>query len=193
MLVAAIALLHIALSPAAATPDGQFRVMVTGLPAPAADVVVHGGVASRGKEFGLVPLRSTGNGSWTTLLRAPGLYGVYPIRVRTGGVYRETTAAVSVLPKGFGTAPAAKTPAGVLETWREVSPGGVTLATTATWRQGFYYHRDQRYNRLFRVKFTVIEAWPRYHLQPGTYIRWFNVVRTAQTATWRLAGIIEAP
>jgi hypothetical protein len=189
----AIAILHIALSPATAARDGVFRVTVTGLPAPAAAVVVHGGVASKGKTFGLVPLRDAGHGSWWSLLRAPGLVGVYPIRVRTNGTYSETQTVLSVLPRGFAKQPAAASPAGVVEAWREASPGGVTIATESTWRQGFYYHRDQRYNRLLRVEYTLLQGWPRYGLRAGTDVRWFNVVRISQTAPWRLAELVRAP
>jgi hypothetical protein len=193
MLAAAIAALHIAVSPAVAAPGGQFHVTVTGLPAPAAAVVVHGGVASQGKMFGLVALRSQGPAAWFTILRAPGLLGVYPIRVRTGGVYHETDAVVSVLPKGFSAALHAATPEDVVQRWREAAPNGVTIARTSTWRAGFYFHRDQRYNRLLRVEFTLLGNWPRYRLAEGTSVRWFNVVRTTQTAPWRLAQIITAP
>jgi hypothetical protein len=193
MLAAAVAVLHIALSPAHAAPDGLFRVDVSGLPAPAASVVVHGGIASRGKMFGLVPLRDLGHGSWTTVLRAPGFFGAYPVRVRARGVYHEASAVVSVLPKGFASAPGGPTPRDVVERWRELSPGGVTIAGASIWKRGFYYHRDQRYNALLRVKFTLIEAWPRYHVAAGTFVRWFNVVRTSQTSSWRLAEIVAAP
>ena len=193
LIAAAIAMLQIAVSPAAPAPDGQFRVHVTGLDAPAASVVVHGGIASAGKMFGLVPLLPAGHGSWTTILRAPGFPGVYPIRVRARGIYHETQTVLTVLPRGFATAPSASTPAGVVEAWREASPGGATIQTASTWRQGFYYHRDQRYNRLLKVRFVLLEAWPRWHLKAWTYDRWFDVARRSQTEPWRLVGLVEAP
>src|SRR5881409_2325032 len=156
MVVAAVAaaVLQIAVSPVFANRDGQIRVTVQGLQAPAADVVVHGGIASQGKMFGLVPLRDLGHGSWTTVLRAPGFYGVYPIRVRAQGTYHDTQGLVAVLPHGFASSLAAASPDALVEKWREDVPNGVTIAQHAVWRQGFYYHRDQRYNRLLRVKFT---------------------------------------
>jgi hypothetical protein len=192
MLIAAAAL-TIAVLPAAPVPDGQFRVRVSGLDAPAASVVVHGGVASRGKEFGLVPLLPAGKGSWSTILRAPGLPGVYPIRVRAGGVYRETSTVLSMLPRGFATAPSAATPAGVVEAWREASPGGATIERASAWNQGFYFHRDQRYNRLFEVRFVLIQDWPRWHLKAGTYERWFDVARRSPAEPWRLVDLVKAP
>ena len=159
----------------------------------AASVVVHGGVASAGKMFGLVPLLPAGPGAWSTVLRAPGFPGVYPIRVRARGVYHETRTVLTVLPRGFATAPSAATPAGVAEAWREASPGGVTIQTLSTWRQGFYYHRDQRYNRLLRVRFVLLQDWPRWHLKAGTYTRWFDVARRSQTEPWRLVDLVDAP
>lgn len=191
--VAAAAALTIAVSPAAPRPDGQVHVRVTGLDAPAASVVVHGGIASQGKMFGLVPLLPAGPGSWSTILRAPGFPGVYPVRVRAGGVYHETTTVLTILPRGFAKAPSAPTPAGVVETWREVSPEGATIQSAATWRQGFYYHRDQRYNRLLRVRFVLLGDWPRWHLKAGTYTRWFDVARRSQVEPWRLVDIVDAP
>ncbi len=190
---AAVAAVTIAVAPGAAVPNGQFRVQVTGLDAPAASVVVHGGVAGAGKMFGLVPLRPAGAGSWWTILRAPGFPGVYPIRVRAHGVYRETATVLTVLPPGFASAPAASTPAGVVEAWREASPGGATVQSAADWRQGFYYHRDQRYNRLLHVRFVLLEDWPRWHLRAGTYERWFDVARRATDEPWRLVDIVTAP
>jgi hypothetical protein len=191
MLLAAAAALAITVSPAQPAHDGLLHVHVSGLKAPAADVVIHGGVASGGKEFGLVPLRDLGGGNWATVLRAPGLTGVYPVRVRAFGRYRETGTVVSILPRHLG--PAASTAPGVVEAFREASPGGATIQSAVTWRQGFYFHRDQRYNRLIRVRFVLLQAWPRYGLKAGTYLRWFDVVRTSLTGKWRLAGFVPAP
>lgn len=189
----AAAVLQIAVSPVFATQDGQIRVSVHGLDAPAADVVVHGGIASQGKMFGLVPLVDRGHGSWFTILRAPGFYGVYPIRVRARGVYHEANAVVAILPRRFRSSLAGATPDAVVEKWREAAPNGVTIAQQSIWRKGFYYHRDQRYNRLIRVKFTLLSDWPRYHLKQGTGIKWFDVVRTSPTAEWHLVQVVDAP
>jgi len=191
MVLALAAALTIAVSPAQPVRDGFLHVHVTGLHAPAADVVIHGGIASGGKMFGLVPLRDLGGGNWAAVLRAPGLPGVYPIRVRAFGRYRETGTVVSILPGSLG--PSASTAAGVVEAFREASPGGATIQTAAVWKRGFYFHRDQRYNRLFRVEFVLLSAWPRYHLKAGSYVKWFDVVRTSLTAEWRLAGFVQAP
>jgi hypothetical protein len=191
MLLAAAAALAIAVSPARPARDGLVHVHVSGLNAPAADVVIHGGIASGGKMFGLVPLRDLGGGNWTTVLRAPGFSGVYPVRVRAFGRYRETGTVVSILPRSLG--PSASTAAGVVEAFREASPGGATIQSAVTWKQGFYFHRDQRYNRLIRVEFVLLSDWPRYHLKAGTYLKWFDVVRTSLTAKWRLAGFVAAP
>jgi hypothetical protein len=192
MLLAAAAL-AIAVSPAQPARDGLVHIHVTRLNAPAADVVIHGGIASGGKMFGLVPLRKLGGGSWTTVLRAPGFPGVYPVRVRTHGVYRETGTVVSILPPAFATGPEGSTPAGVVEAWREASPGGATIQTATTWKQGFYFHRDQRFNRLVRVTFVLLQDWPRYHLKAGTSSRWFDVMRTSASGKWRFAGFVTAP
>lgn len=191
--VAAAALLQVTAAPAHPAPDGLFRVTVSGLPAPAADVVVHGGIASGGKMFGLVPLQSVGNGRWTTTLRAPGFVGVYPLRVRAGGMYRETQTVIAILPRGFSKQPSGTTPERVVDAFRLDAPDGATIVDATTWRAGFYYHRDQRYNRLLRVKFTLLGDWPRFHLKAGTYVKWFDVVRTTQSSPWRLAGLVDAP
>jgi hypothetical protein len=191
MLLAAAAALAIAVSPVHPAPDGLLHVHVSGLEAPAADVVIHGGIASGGKMFGLVPLRDLGGGNWATVLRAPGFPGVYPVRVRAFGRYRETGTVVAILPRSLG--PAAATATGVVEAFREASPGGATIQSAVTWKKGFYFHRDQRYNRLIRVEFVLLQAWPRYHLKAGTYLRWFDVVRTSLTGQWRLAGFVAAP
>lgn len=191
MLLAAAAALAIAVSPAQPARDGLVHVRVSGLKAPAADVVIHGGIASGGKMFGLVPLRDLGGGNWATVLRAPGFPGVYPVRVRAFGRYRETGTVVSILPRTLG--PAASSPLGVVEAFREASPGGATIQSAVTWKKGFYFHRDQRYNRLIRVQFVLLQAWPRYRLKAGTYVRWFDVVRTSAAGKWRLTGFVTAP
>lgn len=191
--VVAAALLQITVSPAHPAPNGMMRVSVQGLDAPAADVVVHGGIASRGKMFGLVPLLSLGSGRWWTTLRAPGFTGVYPIRVRTRGTYQETQTVVTILPPGFSSQPTGPTPTWVVAAWRLAAPGGATILSARTWNAGFYYHRDQRYNRLLRVQFTLLSDWRRYGLKAGTYVRWFDIVRTSQLSPWRLADIVAAP
>jgi hypothetical protein len=193
MVLALAAALVLSVSPAQPARDGLVHVHVTGLNAPAADVVIHGGIASGGKMFGLVPLRDLGGGSWTAVLRAPGFPGVYPVRVRTQGVYRETGTVVAILPRGFATGPEGATPAGAVEAWREAAPGGATLQSATTWKRGFYFRRDQRFNRLLRVSFVLLRDWPRYSLKAGRYSRWFDVMRTSPTGTWRFAGFVAAP
>jgi hypothetical protein len=129
LLAAAVAALQVAVSPLAASRDGLVTIRVQGLAAPAASVVIHGGLASGGKMFGLVPLRDAGNGAWWTVLRAP----------------------------------------------------------------GFYFHRDQRYNRLLRVRFTLPAAWPQYRLAAGTQTRWFSVARLSVEGGWKLLEVVPAP
>lgn len=189
--LAAVAALQIAVTPLAPQRDGLVTVRVTGLRAPAASVVIHGGLASGGKMFGLVPLRDAGNGAWSTVLRAPGFLGVYPVRVRTQGVYRETGAVVRVVPRGFARRPGVPKPADVVEWWRRQAPGGATVRSVAEWRAGLYFHRDQRYNRLLRVRFTLPAAYGRF--RAGTYTRWFSVARTPPNGGWRLLEIVAAP
>jgi hypothetical protein len=193
ILAAVAAALTISIVPAHPAPDGMLRVTVAGLDAPAADVVVHGGIASQGKLFGLVPLLSLGAGRWWTNLRAPGFPGVYPIRVRTHGVYEETGTVVAILPHGFASAVSGSSPGDVVQSFRLAAPDGATIDHMSTWRSGFYYHRDQRYNRLLRVRFTLLGTWPRYHLKAGTYLEWFDVVRTSEQSPWRLAGLVDVP
>jgi hypothetical protein len=183
MVLAVAAALAVAVSPAQPARDGLVTVQVDGLRAPAADVVIHGGIASEGKMFGLVPLRDLGNGSWSTVLRAPGFFGVY----------HDTSAAVAVLPRGFKASLAGSSPDDVVEKWREAAPNGVTIAQHSVWRQGFFYHRDQRYNRLVRVKYTLLSDWPRYHLKEGTAVKWFDLVRTSLTDRWHLVQVVDAP
>jgi hypothetical protein len=100
---------------------------------------------------------------------------------------------VAILPRGFASAPSGATPGDVVQAFRLASPGGATIDAAQTWRAGFYYHRDQRYNRLLKVQFTLISAWPRYHLAAGTYTKWFDIVRTSQLSPWRLADLVDAP
>jgi hypothetical protein len=193
MVLALAAAFTVAVSPAQPTPNGLVQVRVDRLSAPAADVLISGGIASGGKMFGLVPLRDLGGGSWTTVLRAPGFYGVYPIEVRAEGVYHDTGALVMVLPRRFGSSLAGATPDDVVEKWREAAPNGVTVARHTTWRQGFYYHRDQRYNDLVRVTYTLLSDWPRYHLKEGTATKWFDLVRTSLAGKWHLVQVVDAP
>ena len=79
---AIISAFTVSLSPAVAHPNSQVRVEVAGLHATSALVVLHGGIASRGKWFQWVPLQRTGTSSWHAVLETPGLYGVYPVRLR---------------------------------------------------------------------------------------------------------------
>jgi hypothetical protein len=182
-----------AVSPSVAARDGQIRVVVTGLSAPAASVVVHGGIASEGKMFGWVALRSSGAGSWWTVLRAPGFLGVYPVQVRAGGILRQTGAVVSVLPRGFAAQPAFDKPAQVAEWWSRQAPAGTDLLSVTTWHAGFFTHRDPTLNRLLRVRFTLLGDWKAKRLARGTYTRWFSVARTSAQGQWRLLEIVEAP
>src|SRR4051812_49977393 len=119
MVLALAAALVLSVSPAQPARDGLVHVHVTGLNAPAADVVIHGGISSGGKMFGLVPLRDLGGGSWTTVLRAPRVPRVYPGRVRAHGVYPETGSVISILPPEVATGPAAATPPRVLRARRQ--------------------------------------------------------------------------
>jgi hypothetical protein len=197
MLIAAAvaaASIQAAVAPVAPTRDGLVRVTVSGLRAPAADVVIHGGIASGGKMFGLVPLRDLGNGSWWTELRAPGFLGVYPIRVRAQGVYHDTGALVQVLPRSFAAEPGVNTPAQAVVWWRRQAPAGATVLSEQPWNAGFYFHRDQRYNRLVRVTFRLAGPWRAYHLAARTYTRWFNIARTSLApGSWKLVQVVDAP
>jgi hypothetical protein len=96
-----------------------------------------------------------GEHSWWTILRAPGFYGVYPVRVRAGGVTRETDAVVSVLPRGFAAQPGFDEPQQVPEWWRRQAPAGAELTSVSTWGAGFFTHREPSLNRLLRVRFTL--------------------------------------
>jgi hypothetical protein len=191
--VLAASALSAAVSPSLAAPDGQIRVTVSGLDAPAASIVVHGGIASQGKMFGWVPLRSAAGGTWWTVLRAPGFYGVYPIHVRARGVLHQTTATVAVLPRGYGAQPGFDKPEQVAEWWTRQAPAGAEIRSVATWTAGFFAHRDQTLNRLLRVRFTLLGDWKAKHLAAGTYTRWFSVARPRVGGPWRLLEIVAAP
>jgi len=189
----AAASLGASVAPSVATPDGQFHVTVQGLCAPAASVVVHGGIASEGKMFGWVPLQSAGSCSWSTVLRAPGFLGVYPIRVLAGGVERDTGAVVSVLPHGYAAEPGFDEPEQIPEWWRRQAPAGATLESVTQWNAGFFTHRDPSLNRLLRVRFTLLGDWKAQRLARGTYTRYFSVARLKPGGQWRLLQIVEAP
>src|SRR5690349_7591217 len=134
-------------SPGAAHPDAQVRVTVLGLNAPSALVVLHGGIARRGKWFGWVPLQSEGGGRWTAVLKSPGLLGIYPIHVRVGNVVHATSATVEVVPSGFSAQPGFATPTQVAQWWAFVAKPGIVVKSVTTWESGFYTHRDPTLNR----------------------------------------------
>src|SRR4051794_12765597 len=108
MVVAAAvaAAVTVSVSPSVAARDGQVRVELRGVSAPAASIHLRGGIASGGRWFGWVALRDEGGGAWFTVLRAPGFLGVYPVVVRAGGPARETGVTVAVLPRGWAAQPA---------------------------------------------------------------------------------------
>lgn len=189
----ASASVHATVAPSSATPDGQVRVAVTGVTAPAVSVRLGGGLASGGKWFNWVALRPNGAGSWWTVLRAPGYFGVYPVQIRAGGVLHETDAVVQILPQGFVNQPGFFTPEQVAEWWTRVAPPGASLTGVTTWRSGFFTHRDADLNRLLRVRFTLLRPWPQLHLKEGSRQIFLSVARLRSGGLWRLLETTTAP
>ncbi len=184
---------HVAVQPAAAARDGMIRVAVTGVTAPAASVRIRGGLASRGRWFGWVPLIPTGPGSWRTVLRAPGFLGVYPVEVRAGGRIVDSNTFVRILPRGFAARPGFAKPALVAEWWARLAPPGATIRSVATWRRGFFTHRDARLNRLLVVRYDLLGAWPQQDLRRGAGTIYLSIARLGYAAPWRLLETVRAP
>src|SRR5579864_594027 len=127
----------VSLSPAVAQPNSQVRVEVAGLHATSALVVLHGGIATRGKWFQWVPLQRTGTSSWHAVLKTPGLYGVYPVRLRRAGTMLPTAATLEIVPPGYAREPGFDTPDQVAQWWAWVAQPGVVVKSVSTWRSGF--------------------------------------------------------
>ena len=197
-LVSTVALLgggiHAVVTPAVATRDGQVRVAITGAPALSAQVRVVGGLASGGKWFNWVALRSNGAGSWWTILRAPGYYGVYPLELRTPGRRAvELDSVVEILPKGFFARLAFREPRQVAQWWTRAAPAGAVLGSVSTWGSGFYTHRDLRFNRLLAVRFRLLGDWPRMHLHTGAGRIFLSIARVRSDGAWRLLETVTTP
>jgi hypothetical protein len=193
MLAAAAAALTVALSSPTANPDAQIRVTVTGLHAHAALVVLHGGIARRGKWFHWVPLQRAGADAWSAVLKTPGIYGEYPVLVRADGAVRQTGQTVAVVPRGFASQPAFVTPAQVAQWWAWLVPSGVAVKTVSTWQSGFYSHRDPALNRLLRVSFSLLGDWQARHLRRGSHTLYLSVARARLGAPWRLLETVPSP
>jgi hypothetical protein len=197
-MVPAVAILASAVISAVANPvvaarDGQVRLSVYGLRAPAASVHLNGGIASGGRWFGWVSLRDDGGGTWSTTLRAPGYLGVYPVFVRTGGVTRPTDEVVSVLPRHSEKQPGFDTPEQVARWWARQAPSGASVESVTTWRSGFFTHRDPGLNRLLRVRFSLHGEWPAKHLGQGAHELFLSVARLRPDGRWRLLETASAP
>jgi hypothetical protein len=190
--VAAVAI-AVSFSPAVARPDAQVRVNVTGLHATSALVVLHGGIASRGKWFSWVPLQHAGGDSWTANLQTPGLYGIYPLRLRVGGAVMTTQATVEIVPPGFARQPGFDTPAQVAQWWAWIAQPGVALTSISVWNAGFFTHRDPSLNQLLRVEFNLLGNWPSLHLNRGKHVLYLSVARERIGAPWRLLQTVSAP
>jgi hypothetical protein len=181
------------LSPASPTRGGVVHVRINGLKATSALVVLHGGIASRGRWFQWVPLRSSGGASWWTTLRAPGLFGMYPVRVRVGGVTRDTNAVVQMVPRGFSRQPGFDTPNQVAQWWAWSAPPGIVVTSTRTWTTGYFTHRDPTLNTLLQVRFKLLGDWQAQNLRRGAHTLYLNIARTAVGAPWRLLETVSAP
>jgi hypothetical protein len=191
--LAAAAALTVSVDPVVAVRDGQVRVAVHGLPAAAASIKLHGGIASGGRWFNWVALRPAGGGSWWTVLRAPGFLGVYPVEVRAAGVARATNGTVAILPHGFYAEPAFAKPVQVAEWWTRIAPPGANLDGVTTWHSGFFTHRDAALNLLLRVRFTLLGDWPARHLRRGPHVLFFSIARLRTHGGWRLLETVAAP
>jgi hypothetical protein len=195
-LISAVSLggLHAAVMPVDATRDGQVRVVVTGAPAPAAQGRIVGGIASGGRWFGWVALQPAGPGRWTTVLRAPGYLGVYPIAFRArGGEAVEVEAAIRILPRGFFSRPVFTEPEQVAQWWARNAPSGAVLRSVSTWRTGFYTHRDDRFNRLLSVGYRLLGPWKQMRLPAGSGQIFLSVARLRESGGWRLLEAVRAP
>ncbi len=192
-LAAAVATLAVSLSPAVAHPNGQTRIEVKGLHASSALVVLDGGIATRGKWFQWVPLRHADADTWSTTLKTPGLYGIYPVRLRVGPAVMPTDAALAIVPPGFAQEPGFDTPEQVAQWWAWIAQPGVVLKSVTTWRTGFYTHRNPALNRLLRVQFNLLGDWPSLHLRRGTHVLYLSVARQRTAAPWRLLQTVAAP
>lgn len=189
---AAAAALTVTLSPAIAHPSAQVHVRVTGVDAPSALVVLHGGIARQGHWFGWVPLVRHGS-RWSVLLKTPGLYGVYPVQLRVDDRTYTGRRALAVLPPGYSAQPAFATPTEVARWWAWLSPPGAIVRSVTTWQSGFYTHRDPALNRLLRVTFRLLGDWPAQHLRRGSHTLYLSVARLRPDGPWRLLEVVPAP
>lgn len=184
---------HAVVAPSSQQPDGQVRVEVTGVRAPAASVHIVGGLASGGRWFSWVALRPDGPGAWWTILRAPGFYGVYPVSVRAGGRVVRTDGLVQILPGGFARRPAFATPQQVAEWWARVVPPGATLRSVQTWHSGFFTHRDATLNRLLRVTADLHGPWRPLRPHGGAVTVFLSIARLTTAGGWRLLETTTSP
>jgi len=191
--LAASAVLTLSVTPTVAVRDGQVRIAVSGIRAPAASIHLQGGIASGGRWFGWVPLRDDGEGSWFTVLRAPGYLGVYPVVVRSGGILQGTGAVVTVLPPGWTRQPVFDRPEYVPQWWTRMAPAGAILTSVYTWHTGFFTHRDPSLNLLLRARFTLLGDWPAKHLRKGPHVLFFSIARLKPSGGWRLLETTTAP
>jgi hypothetical protein len=195
-LVSAVALagLHAVVAPANATRDGQVRITVTGPPAPAAQVRVVGGLASGGRWFGWVALPPEGTGTWSTVLRAPGYLGVYPLAFRArGGTAVELDGSIRILPRGFFERPVFAQAEQVAQWWARNAPSGAVLKSVSTTQTGFYTHRDDRFNRLLSVRYRLLGPWKAMRLPAGFGHIFLSIARLREDGGWRLLEVVRAP
>ncbi len=190
---ATVAAIVVNVAPASANPDAQVSVHVSGLQARSALVVLHGGIASRGRWFKWVPLQRAGSGAWSAVLKTPGLLGVYPVHVRADGRVVATSAMVQIVPPGFGRQPGFEEPAQVAQWWAWIAKPGIVVQKVTPWNAGFYSHRDPSFNRLLRVQFKLLSNWPEEHLRAGPHVLYLSVARAAPNAGWRLLQTLSAP
>jgi hypothetical protein len=184
---------HATVAPSVATRDGQVRISVSGVSAPAVSARIDGGLASGGRWFNWVALRPGAGGTWWTVLRAPGYLGVYPVEIRAGRAVDRTDAVVQILPAGYTAEPGFVEPEQVAEWWTRIAPAAATLTGVSTWQAGFFTHRDPDLNRLLRVRFTIARAWPQLHLKPGERTMFLSVARLRAGGLWRLLEAVPAP
>jgi hypothetical protein len=193
MLATAAVALAVTVSSPTVHPTAQVRVDVSGLHARSALVVLHGGIARRGRWFHWVPLRSLGAGRWTAVLQTPGLYGTYPVLVRVDGVVRQTGQTVQVVPARFARRPGFETPQQVARWWAWISEAGVSITSMRTWAAGFYTHRDPTLNRLLQIRFKLLGDSSGLHLRHGGQTLYLSVGRAHVGEPWRLLEVVRSP
>jgi hypothetical protein len=118
---------------------------------------------------------------------------MYPVRVRVGGVTRDTNAVVQIVPPGFARQPGFDTPDQVAQWWAWSAPPGIVLTSVRTWKAGYFTHRDPTLNTFLQVRFKLLGDWRAQKLRRGAHTLYLNIARPAVGVPWRLLETVSAP